>query len=120
MTFLELAEKVLSEQKIPLTANEIWQYGALKKYDQQLNTEGKTPWATLGAQIYVNARDNNKTPFAVVGTRPKRFYLKKLKSQIDLQEFENEQEETIVEKPVKSEYLEKELHSFLTYYAFYF
>jgi hypothetical protein len=120
MTFLELAEKVLNERIKPLTANEIWQYATEKGYDQQLNSEGKTPWATLGAQIYVNARDNSKTPFEVVGARPKRFYLKKLKAQIDLQHYENVQEDTIIEQPKKSEFLEKELHSFLTYYAFYF
>jgi len=120
MTFLELAEKVLSEQKQPLTANEIWQFATDKGYDQLLNSEGKTPWSTLGAQIYVNARDNNKTQFDVVGSRPKRFYLKKLKSQIDLKQYEDFQEDIIGETPIKAEYLEKDLHSFLTYYAFLF
>ncbi|WP_018476399.1 COG2958 family protein [Pontibacter roseus] len=120
MTFIELAEKVLAEQKQPLTANEIWQFATDKGYDQLLNSNGKTPWATLGAQIYVNARDNNKTPFDVVGTRPKRFYLKKLKSQIDLKKYEDIQENVPLERPYKSSYLEKDLHAFLTYYAFFF
>jgi len=56
MTFIELAEKVLSEEKKALTASEIWQIATTKGYDKKLNSEGKTPWATLGAQIYVNAK----------------------------------------------------------------
>jgi len=63
MTFLELAEKILKEVKKPLTANEIWQLGTERGYDKQLNSEGKTPWATLGAQIYVNTKDHPKSPF---------------------------------------------------------
>ena len=54
MTFLELAEKVLKEQKKPLTANEIWKIAEDEGYTSKLNSQGKTPWATLGAQIYVN------------------------------------------------------------------
>ncbi len=120
MTFLELAEKVLNELKQPLTANEIWKYSTEKGYDKQLNSEGKTPWATLGAQIYVNARDNIKTPFDVIGSRPKRFYLKNLKNQINIQQYKNIQEDLVVEKTKVMGYLEKDLHSFLTYYAFFF
>ena len=63
MTFLELAERVLKEEKKPLTAIEIWNIGTQKGYDKQLNSEGKTPWATLGAQIYVNSKDDKKTKF---------------------------------------------------------
>jgi len=43
MTFLELAERVLREEKRPLTANEIWTLATEKGYDKQLNSEGKTP-----------------------------------------------------------------------------
>ena len=60
MIFLELAERVLREEKRPLTANEIWTLAAEKGYDKKLNSEGKTPWAKLGAQIYVNAKDKPK------------------------------------------------------------
>ena len=90
MTFLELAERVLREMKKPLTANEIWQSGIDKGYDKQLNSLGKTPRATLGAQIYVNTKDNPKSPFAQTDSRPKKFDFK-----------------------------EEELHKFLTYYAYY-
>ena len=120
MTFLELAQKVLEEIKKPLTANEIWEFGVKKDYDKQLNSKGKTPWATLGAQIYTNERDNPDTIFAVIGKRPKRFFLKSqtnLSNNKKVEDIEQNTEEIIVKE--KAKYLEKDLHPFLSYFAYY-
>lgn len=122
MTFLELAEQVLKDEKRPLTANEIWTLATEKGYDKKLNSEGKTPWQTLYAQIYVNAKDNPKTLFAQTNSRPKKFYLKSQATQIDLTNIETETVEFTkpsVIKKRKFEYLEKDLHPFLTYFAYY-
>jgi hypothetical protein len=118
MTFLELAERVLREEKRPLTANEIWTLATEKGYDKQLNSEGKTPWATLGAQLYVNAKDNPKSPFAQTDSRPKKFYLKAHASQLDLSDTAISKEPTVVKKK-RFDFLEKDLHPYLTYYAYY-
>lgn len=118
MTFLELAKRVLEEEKRPLTANEIWIIATEKGYDKQLNSVGKTPWATLGAQIYVSAKDNPKSPFAQTDSRPKKFYLKSQASQLDLSETAISEEPTVVKKK-RFDFLEKDLHSYLTYYAYY-
>lgn len=118
MTFLELAERVLREEKRPLTANEIWTLATEKGYDKQLNSEGKTPWATLGAQIYVNAKDNPKSPFAQTDSRPKKFYLKSQASQLDLSDTAISKEPTVIKKK-RFDFLEKDLHPYLTYYAYY-
>lgn len=118
MTFIELAERVLKEEKRPLTANEIWTLATEKGYDKQLNSEGKTPWQTLYAQIYVSAKDNPKTPFAKTDSRPKKFYLKSQATHIDLSETAVTSEPTTIKKK-KFEFLEKDLHPFLTYYAYY-
>jgi len=84
MTFLELAKKVIKEEKRPLTANEIWKIEENNGCTSKLNSQDKTSWTTLGAQIYVNERDNPHTPFAVVVKRPKRFYLKEQESLFEL------------------------------------
>ena len=118
MTFLELAEQILRETKQPLTSTEIWTLALEKKYDKQLKSQGKTPWATLGALIYVNAKDNPQSPFAQIGSRPKRFYLKSQKKHIDLSETENIKE-VIQGKKKRFDFLEKDLHPYLTYYAYY-
>lgn len=119
MTFLELAEKILIEKQQPLSSTEIWNFAIQKGYEKELNTEGKTPWATLGAQIYVNAKDNPKSIFAKTDTRPKKFYLKSQVSKLDLSETAISKEEIIIKKK-KFDYLEKDLHSYLSYYAYYF
>jgi uncharacterized protein len=118
MTFLELAEKVLRDEKRPMTANEIWTFAVDKGLDKQLNSGGKTPWATLGAQIYVNAKDNPRTPFAQTDSRPKKFYLKAQTGQLDLSETAITKE-PVLPKKKRFDFLEKDLHPYLTYYAYY-
>lgn len=116
LTFLGLAKRVLEEEKKPLSANEIWTLAQSKGMDQLLRGKGKTPWATLAAQLHVNVRDRKDTPFAAVGERPKRFYVRGQVVEADLQAVETGQAEPqVVVK--KLEYLEKELHPFLAYYA---
>ncbi|HUN03642.1 MAG TPA: HTH domain-containing protein, partial [Niabella sp.] len=122
MTFLELAEQVLKDENRPLTANEIWTLATEKGYDKLLNSEGKTPWQTLYAQIYVNAKDNPKSLFAQTNSRPKKFYLKSQATQFDLAAIEDETVEIVLpttNKKKKFEYLERDLHPFLTYFAYY-
>ncbi len=118
MTFLELAEKVLRDEKRPMTANEIWTFAVDKGFDKHLNSGGKTPWATLGAQMYVNAKDNPRTPFAQTDSRPKKFYLKAEVGQLDLSET-SITKEPVEPKKKRYDFLEKHLHPFLTYYAYY-
>jgi hypothetical protein len=119
MTFLELAEKILIEKQQPLSSTEIWNFAIQKGYEKELNTQGKTPWATLGAQIYVNAKDNPKSIFAKTDSRPKKFYLKSQVSKLDLSETAISKDEIIIKKK-KFDYLEKDLHAYLTYYAYVF
>lgn len=115
MTFLELAQTVLKEAKTPLAPTEIWQTAVDKGFDKQLDSGGKTPWQTLYAQIYVSVRDNLQSPFQVTDSRPKKFFLKSQVSQLDLTV------ETVNKEPLlktkRYDYLEKDLHPFLTYYA---
>lgn len=73
MNFLQLAEKVISEEKRPLTLEEIWKIG--KKYK---STKGETPQITIGAQIYHDIKHNEKTIFKKIGSNPVRFYLNAL------------------------------------------
>jgi hypothetical protein len=122
MTFHGLAEEILKQVDKPLTANEIWKLAMDKGLDEKLNSSGKTPWATLGARLYVISRDNPDSVFKTVGKRPKRFYLKGKKYNIDFKEYEEgkteEETEISTTTPSKS-YLEKDLHPFLAHFAFY-
>jgi len=76
ITFKDFAKEVLQNSAIPLTPQEIWDRGVELKLDEKLKSFGATPWSTVGAQLFVDTRDNEKTPFIKVGKRPARFYLK--------------------------------------------
>lgn len=115
-TFLELAKKVIEEEKKPLTPGEIWELVKSKGYDKYVGTQGKTPWATIGAQIYVNIRDNKNSPFIKMDSRPKKFFLRSLIGKAEESKFI--EEPSIRQK--NFEYLEKDLHPFLAYYANYY
>lgn len=118
MTFLELAQSILKEEKKPLTATEIWNLAVEKGYNKKLNSQGKTPWSTLGAQIYVNSKDNPKSVFAKTDSRPKRFYLKSMEAV--LEDYENTIPEDMPPlKKKKFDFLEKDLHKYLSYFVYY-
>jgi len=122
MTFHHLAEEVLRSVDKPLTSNEIWQLATEQGLDKELNSSGKTPWATLGARLYVISRDTPDSIFKTVGKRPKRFYLKDKEYLIDFKEYEEgktEEETSIATTKSKKQFLEKHLHPFLAHFAFY-
>ena len=115
MTFLELTQKILKEVQKPMNSEEIWEFALSKGYEKELRSVGKTPWATIGAQVYVSIRDKNDCPFSVTTTRPKKFYLKALK-------YSDLENVSVVVQEKKSElnFHERELHPFLTYFANYY
>lgn len=76
MNFYDLAKQVIQQMNQPLSANEIWEKAVESGLDKQLNTKGKTPWATLGARLYIDVRDNPNSIFEAVGKNPKRFGLR--------------------------------------------
>nr|MDO8097743.1 HTH domain-containing protein [Candidatus Njordarchaeota archaeon] len=120
-TFLELARRVLEEEKKPLTPLEIWEIAKKKSYDKYVGTEGKTPWRSIEAQLYVNVRDRKDSPFAKVGTLPVSFYVRGVLTENEAEAFVRERDRhVIVLKPKAPSYLERDLHPFLTYFAFYY
>ena len=113
MKFLELAERVLKEEGRPLTPQEIWELAQEKGYAAQVGTKGKTPWATLGAQLYVDTRDKPKSIFAKASERPTRFALKEFAG---LQSIPKSSPGDSAKKG--HTYKERDLHPFLTYFLY--
>ncbi len=114
LTFKELAQKILEEEKEPLTVEKIWEIAKEKKYDQLINSQGKTPERTIGAQLYVDIRDNPNSPFIKIGTRPVKFFLKSLDNK-KLSEIKKNVSTT--KKIKKYHFSERDLHPFLTFYV---
>ncbi len=115
MTFIELAEKILREEKRPLSIEEIWRIAVEKNYDKEFSKLGKTPWATLGARIYVEIQNNKNSNFFKASLRPTKFFLRDLSNEEIVTE-ENTKREKL-KKEDKFEFLESDLHPFLTYFA---
>lgn len=118
-SFLDLAFDVLSSASIPLTYAEIWNKGKTEGLAGKIRTTGKTPWNTLGAQLYVDVRDKNDSRFAKIGKRPARFFLasriKELPANVDkaIEKEESKAAKTSVQ------YSERDLHPLLTYFVYF-
>lgn len=111
MTFLELAEEIVRSARQPLTANEIWELAVERGLEKRLNSKGKTPWATLGARLFVDVRDNPNSRFEPLGKRPTRFGLRAFPwKQSDTPALEM----SVVKQPGFSE---RELHPILVKFA---
>lgn len=114
-TFLDLAVEVLRNFERPLTAQEIWDSAEVSGATNKLNTAGKTPHASLAAQLYTNVKKTDSL-FIKIGEWPARFILKTAANQLPkqlLDSFENE----VVTDEVAPQYLEKDLHPLLVWFA---
>lgn len=111
--FLNLALKVLKEEKKPLSSKEIWEIAVQKGFDKELNSEAKTPYGSLTAQLYCAKKSSNY--FVKVGARPVRFVLKEYSENINIEKITEEQIEK--ETSVKYNFKEKDLHPILAYFG---
>jgi uncharacterized protein len=114
LTFLGLANKVLTEEKRPLSPSEVWKVALSKGYHLLLDTQGKTPERSLYSSIFTDARDNPNTNFIKVGDRPARYYLKSL-GHTSLSELEKKAASE--PEPTTYHYKESQLHPFLSYFV---
>ena len=116
-SYLDLAADVLKAAKQPLIYQEIWEIAKASGLSAKIKTSGKTPWQTLGAQLYVDVRDNSDSKFIKVGKRPARFFLKERQSEVSanlVAQIEKEEQKKAVTAP---KYKERDLHPILAYFA---
>jgi hypothetical protein len=116
-TFYDFAYEVLSQTTKPLTYQDIWEIGHKKGLDKKLRKIGKTPWMSVGAQLYVDVRDNEESRFIKVGKRPIRFFLKEREHELKQDKMETIEKTENKKVETKSSYKEKDLHPVLTYYT---
>ena len=111
ITFKKFAELVLENEKRPLSPLDIWEKGKELQLSERLGTSGKTPWQTIGAQLYVDIRDNPKTAFYQYSSRPMKFYLSKFRK--DFKPEEVPIEEPSEDDTPKTKFDERDLHPLL-------
>jgi len=120
-SFLDLAYDILKTSQKPLTYQEVWKTGHEKGLTSKIQTSGKTPWQSLGAQLYVEVRDNDSSKFIKVGKRPARFFLKERQSELPadaVTKIEKEETRKNDKTDKKSDFHERDLHPLLTYFAY--
>lgn len=78
LTFLDLAELVLSQTQRPMTYREIWNHGVAQGLVARVGSRGVTPWITLSAVLGTDVRKNPASKFARTNLFPTTYYLKAL------------------------------------------
>lgn len=118
LTFIKLAELTLQSAKIPLSSAEIWNEAEQLGYAKDLKSSGKTPQNTIGAQLYVDVRDNPATIFIQVSKRPSKFGLKSLKYSSTKKSDTAEGIEIKSTVSSKTKIAERDLHPMLVKFAY--
>lgn len=142
LTFLQIAELVLGEERKSLTANEIWDKAVNAGYHTKLGMYAKrgipaSPVTNLQAQIGRSIRDDPDTAFSMVpDTRPMRYYLKGSIDQNEIDSLQQEAQSQPISEQNSDEseqddreikidglddseisFIEKDMHPFLVWYA---
>lgn len=101
-----LAKDTLQKAQIPLTVEEIWEKAVEFGLAKKVNTVGKTPWRSIGAQIYVDIRDNEESIFKQTQKSPVKFTLKNITQVAP--------KTTEPKKKIETPFRERELHPLLS------
>lgn len=109
-SFLDLAKDVMLEKKQPLSHVEIWQGAVELELDKKVGTTGKTPWQSIGAQLYTNIKNNDDSIFYQYSKRPAKFYLKQFQDDINSYTTKTDSEAKV---SITSKYNERDLHILL-------
>lgn len=114
--FKEFSTEVLKTINKPLGQTDIWNKGVELGLDKKLGTQGKTPWASIGAQIYEEIKNKKeKSRFKQVSKRPAMFALIDQKvSANDINDIITQPEKK--ENKKQKEQYERKLHAVLVKY----
>ena len=108
-TIIEVAREILERKKEALNPIKIYHIANEMGLTKELNLNGKTPWASFAARIYMDIKENPNSIFEVVATKP---MLIKLKNQVINLEAQMEKNSEI--KEPKNSYSERDLHPLLS------
>lgn len=108
-TIIEVAREILERKKEALNPIKIYHIANEMGLTKELNLNGKTPWQSFVARIYMDIKENPNSIFEVVATKP---MLIKLKNQVINLEAQMEKNSEI--KEPKNSYSERDLHPLLS------
>lgn len=108
-TIIDVAKEVLERKKEALNPIKMYHIANEMGLTKELNLNGKTPWQSFAARIYMDIKENPNSIFEVVATKP---MLIKLKNQVINLEAQMEKNSDI--KEPKNSYSERDLHPLLS------
>ncbi len=115
--FKEFSIEVLKKVNKPLGKMDIWKEGVRLGLDKKLETQGKTPWYSIGAQIYTEIKNKkDKSRFKQVSNRPALFAL--VSQNFSEATIKNSLVEMDNEGKQEYHYNERSLHPVLVKYLF--
>lgn len=110
-TIIDVAKEVLERKNEALNPNQMYHIANEMGLTKELNLNGKTPWASFAARIYMDIKENPNSIFEVVATKPMLIKLKNQDINLKIQT-QNE-----IKEP-KNSYSERDLHPLLTRFVF--
>ena len=108
-SIIDVTKGVLECKNEALNPNQMYHIANEMGLTKELNLNGKTPWASFAARIYMDIKENPNSIFEVVATKP---MLIKLKNQVINLEAQMEKNSEI--KEPKNSYSERDLHPLLS------
>lgn len=117
-SFLDFAEDVLRTATVPMTFQEIWAAGTNQGLAEKLASTGKTPWQSLGAQLFVAVRDNPNSKFTKTSSNPARFFLTTRLAEVPAVQPDEPAEDVTTVAQTKASYHERKLHPLVAHFAF--
>lgn len=122
-SFRDLALDVLQTTKKPMSGEQIWEEAILLGIAERVGSKGKTPWATIQAQLYTSIKDDPNSSFVQLSKRPALFGLKALhykdsevEDASDNVAADVDDEASAGKKTSKFAYNERDLHPILATY----
>lgn len=108
-SIIDVAKEVLERKNEALNPIKMYHIANEMGLTKELNLNGKTPWQSFVARIYMDIKENPNSIFEVVATKP---MLIKLKNQVINLEAQMEKNSEI--KEPKNSYSERDLHPLLS------
>lgn len=123
-TFLDAAEEVLKKLNYPENSRNLWKEIEKLGLDKKIGSNGKTPWATLNAQLLEDVKRQNSR-FSEDKTKSPIVYSLKNVIQNNNVVQPKPQIQTLINQNIsvqqnnkKYNYIERDLHPFLVQFAF--
>lgn len=110
-SIIDVAKEILERKNEALNPNQMYHIANEMGLTKELNLNGKTPWASFAARIYMDIKENPNSIFEVVATKPMLIKLKNQDINLKIQT-QNE-----IKEP-KTSYSERDLHPLLTRFVF--